>query len=136
MANIAASPFVLKNATLKIAADNYEAAVSAVEFVPSNPTASWSAINGATTNSVGRASWVVNISGAQDWENPASLVNYLLANDAQDGVAVTFEPIDGGSGFAAVVTLVAPSIGGSVNGIPVFSVSFPVEGSPVRTPGV
>ena len=35
MANIAVTPFALTDSTVKVAADNYEAAVSSVEFAPS-----------------------------------------------------------------------------------------------------
>jgi hypothetical protein len=136
MANIAAAPFVLKNAILKIDADNYEASVSQVEFTPTNPTATWQGMTPASAfNSVGASTWVCAFSGAQDWDNEDSLSNYLLVNEGEN-VAVTFHPVAGGPGFAATVTLVAPSIGGTVNGVPVFTVSLPVQGKPARVAAV
>lgn len=132
MANIAASPFVLKDAVLKVGADNYEASVSQVEFTPSTSTTTWAGLTpSAVFSAVGSSTWVVTFSGAQDWDDINSLSNYLLDNEG-DTVVIDFHPVNGGAGFRATVTLVAPAIGGTVNGVPVFTVSLPVQGKPER----
>jgi hypothetical protein len=130
MANIAVQPFALTDATVKVAADNYEAAISAIEFVPTTPTFNFTGMTPAAVfNFAGVAAWVVNLSGAQDWATATSLSNYLLAN-AGKTVEMQFAPIKGGKTYKATVTLVPTSIGGSVNTVPVFSVTLQVQGQP------
>jgi hypothetical protein len=130
MANIAVTPFALTDATVKVAADNYEAAISAIEFVPTTPTFNFAGLTPASVfNFAGSPSWVVNLSGAQDWATATSLSNYLLAN-AGKSVEMQFAPIKGGKTYKAMVTLVPTNIGGSVNSVPVFSVTLQVQGQP------
>ncbi|MET4053587.1 hypothetical protein ABID81_002965 [Frigoribacterium sp. PvP054] len=130
MAVVAVTPFALTDATVKVAADNFEAAISAVEFVPTVPTFNFAGLTPASVfNFAGSPSWVVNLSGAQDWATATSLSNYLLAN-AGKTVVMDFAPIKGGKIFRASVTLVPTNIGGAVNSVPVFSVTFQVQGQP------
>ena len=130
MANIAVAPFALTDATVKVAADNYEAAVSAIEFVPTVPTFNFVGLTPASVfNFAGAPAWVVNLSGAQDWATATSLSNYLLAN-AGKTVEMQFAPIKGGKTYKANVTIVPTSIGGTVNSVPVFSVTLQVQGQP------
>ena len=130
MANVAITPFALTDATIKVAADNYEAALSNIEFVPTVPTFNFTGLTpGAVYNFAGSPSWVVNLSGAQDWATATSLSNYLLTNSGKT-VEMQFAPIKGGKTFKANVTLVPTNIGGTVNSVPVFSVTFQVQGQP------
>jgi len=130
MANIAVAPFALTDATVKVAADNYEAAVSAIEFVPTVPTFNFTGLTPASVfNFAGAPSWVVNLSGAQDWATATSLSNYLLTN-AGKTVEMQFAPIKGGKTYKANVTIVPTNIGGTVNSVPVFSVTLQVQGQP------
>ena len=130
MANIAVTPFALTDATVKVATDNYEAAISAIEFVPTTPTFAFAGLTPSSVfNVAGSPSWVVNLSGAQDWATATSLSNYLLAN-AGKSVEMQFAPIKGGKTYKAMVTLVPTNIGGSVNSVPVFSVTLQVQGQP------
>lgn len=130
MAAVAVAPIVLKNATLKVAADNYESGVSEVSFVPSTAqtTLSFKGINGAThseTTTQG-STWVCNLTYAQDWETPTSLSNYLHANEGEE-VAVEFVP-EAGSGqpaFTATITVVPGQIGGPVDQVLTATVSLP-----------
>ena len=130
MAAIAVAPFALTDAVIKVAADTYEAAISAIEFVPTVATFSFAGLTPAAQfNFAGAPSWVVNLSGAQDWATATSLSNYLLAN-AGKTVKMQFAPIKGGKAYEADVTLVPTNIGGSVNTVPVFSVTLQVQGQP------
>lgn len=130
MATIALTPFGLTDAVVKVAADNYEAAISAIEFVPTVPTFNFTGLTPASVyNFAGSPAWVVNLSGAQDWATATSLSNYLLAN-AGKTVKMQFAPIKGGKAFEANVTLVPTTIGGTVNTVPVFSVTLQVQGQP------
>lgn len=131
MAAIPVNPFALTDAIVKVAADTFEAAISAIEFVPTVPTFSFAGLTPAAQfNFSGAPSWVVNLSGAQDWATATSLSNYLLAN-AGKTVEMQFAPIKGGKAYKANVTLVPTSIGGAVNSVPVFSVTLQVQGQPV-----
>lgn len=130
MADIAVTPFALTDATVKVAADNFAAAISAVEFVPTVPTFSFAGLTPASVfNFAGASSWVVNLSGAQDWATATSISNYLLTNQGKT-VTMQFAPIKGGKAFEAQVTLVPTNIGGTVNTVPVFAVTLQVQGQP------
>jgi len=130
MAVVPLTPFGLTDVTLKVGADNFEATVNAVEFVPTTPTFNFTGLTpGAVYNFSGAPAWVANVGGAQDWTTATSLSNYLLAN-AGKSVVMDFAPIKGGKVFRATVTLVPTNIGGTVNTVPVFSVSFQVQGQP------
>lgn len=132
MADIAVTPFALTDAVVKVAADNYQAAISAIEFVPTVATFSFAGLTpSAQFNFAGSPSWVVNLSGAQDWATATSLSNYLLTN-AGKNVEMQFAPIKGGKAYKATVTIVPTNIGGSVNTVPVFSVTLQVQGQPVQ----
>ena len=132
MAKIGIAPIVLKDALLKIGADNYEANVSAVEFVPSASSVPWKGLTPtASFTDMGSATWVCNLTFAQDWETTNSLSQYLLDHEGEQ-VEVEFRPVSGGAGFAATLVLTPGSIGGSVDSVAVSSVSLGVQGKPVR----
>jgi hypothetical protein len=132
MALITAAPFPLTDATLKVAANNYETSVSSVEFVPTVPSFSWKGMTPTAVFSFpGSASWVCNVSAIQDWETVDSLSSYLL-DHAGETVEMDFYPQNGGQGFRATVTLVPGSIGGAIDTVPIISVSLQVQGTPER----
>jgi hypothetical protein len=129
---IAVSPFVLKDVTLKIDSDNYEAHVSQVEFVPTTNIVTW---KGLTPSSVfsdsGAPTWVCTLAYAQDWETVDSLSQYLM-DHAGERVEAVFEPVAGGTGFNATVIIAPGNIGGTVDGVAVGTVSLGVVGVPTR----
>ena len=134
MTTVPVDPFVLKDALLKIGADNYEAAVSEVRFTPSSSTQTFKGIapNSSKTDS-SLASWTCTIAFAQDWDEPASLSNKLLADEGAT-VAAEFVPRNGAPGatkFTANITLVAPEIGGAVDAFATSSVTCGSD-KPVR----
>lgn len=132
MALIAVSPFVLRDITLAIASSNYETSVSAAEFVPSSSVVTFKGLKaGSTVNLPTEATWVANLTYAQDWTNEDSLSNYLLDNAGETVVAV-FAPKAGGPSFSAQVTIVPGSIGGAGDAIATASVSLTVNGEPSR----
>ncbi len=132
MAQIAVSPFVLKDSTLMIALDNYEAHVSSVEFVPAASTVSWKGLTPSSVyTDVGSATWSCNLSFAQDWTTPNSLSRYLFENEGT-AVECEFFPASGGAGFAATLVLTPGSIGGSVDSVAIATVSLGVQGRPVE----
>jgi hypothetical protein len=130
MALIAVQPFALTNATVKVGTSNFETSVSQVEFVPTVPTFGFKGLTpNSAVNFPGSASWVVNLTAAQDWDTTGSLANYLLAS-AGTTVVMDFVPKVGGKTFRASVTLQPGTIGGSVDTVPTFSVTLQVVGAP------
>ena len=139
MVAIAVQPFVLKDATFKVAADNYEKALSSVAFAPSAETSTvkWKSITPASSFSETTAlpaSWVCTLSYAQDWKTTNSLSRYLHEHEGES-VTVVFVPKagTGEASFTADLTVVPGSIGGDVDTVMVSSVSMPsskpVEGT-------
>ncbi|WP_336630772.1 MULTISPECIES: hypothetical protein [unclassified Microbacterium] len=137
MANIVPVPIVLNDIVLIIGADNYEAAVSKAEFVPTTPTVSFSGMTpGSMIQLAATTSWVMNLDFAQDHATAKSLSLYLLDNNGQNK-SVTLKPKKPASGTAPTYTITAmmipTTIGGAVDTIAASSVTLPCSGQPVRT---
>jgi hypothetical protein len=130
MAQISVLPFVLKDVTLLIAADNYESNVSSVEFLPSASTVVWKGLTPSSSfTDVSTATWVCNMTFAQDWATVGSLSRYLYDNEGA-AVACEFVPVAGGAGFSATIVITPGSIGGAVDSVAVATVSLGVRGRP------
>jgi hypothetical protein len=137
MAQISTLPIVLKNARFLVVADSYESAVSGVTFTPSSSTISWkgltptSVYTGTTT-----ATWVCELSYAQDWATTNSLSQYLLANEGKT-LQVKFIPESAATGtvptFTASVIITPGAIGGTVDSVATATVTLGVVGRPVLT---
>lgn len=129
---IGVSPFVLKNVTLTIDVDNYEAHVSQVEFVPSVSQVTWKGLTpSAVFTDSGSPTWVCTLAYAQDWETADSLSQYLM-DHANEKVTAVFEPVAGGTAFTADVIIAPGNIGGTVDGVAVGTVTLGVDGAPTR----
>ena len=136
MAQIAVDPILLKDVLLSLGTDSYEKHVSAVEFVPTAQIVNWKGLNPTSKFSFPTdATWVCNLTYAQDWETLNSLSRYLLENAGEE-VAATFEPVNGGAGFTATLIIVPGAIGGPVDSVAVATVSLGVKGTPVYVPAV
>lgn len=134
MAQIAVDPILLKDVLLSLGTDSYEKHVSQVEFVPTAQIVNWKGLNPASVFAFPTAAtWVCNLTFAQDWETTNSLSRYLLENAGEE-VAATFEPVNGGAGFTATLIIVPGSIGGQVDSVAVATVSLGVKGAPVYVP--
>jgi hypothetical protein len=130
VSTIAVEPFILKDCTFKVVADNYEGHVSAVTFVPSASTVVWKGLAPSSVfTDVSKATWVCNLELAQDWETANSLSRYLHAHEGAE-IAVEFEPVAGGTGFEATLIVTPGAIGGTVDTVAVASVSLGVRGRP------
>ena len=134
MAVIAVAPFVLRDVDLTFGADNYEAHVSQVEFIPSASVLTWTGLANNTHSATPTATWVVTMSGAQDWDTANSLSQYLHENEG-DTIAVTFKPADGQGTFATTVTITPANIGGTGGAFSVFTVTMGCT-KPAFTPPV
>lgn len=130
MANIIPVPLYMSNATLKIAADNYEAAVNSVTLTPTVNTASF---RGLTPSAIYKRTdapdWALEVQFVQDWETPGSLSNYLLQH-AGETVTVVFEPDVDGPSITVSAVLVPPTIGGAVGAFATTTVTMGVNGQP------
>lgn len=134
MATIAAVPLVLKNYTVKIAADNYEKAVSAVIFTPpGNSQIVWQGPIGVDHyDDSTSGAWTCQIDFVQDWETATSLSRYLFNNDGTEVEAV-FIPTTGTGKptFTADIVLRSGPIGGTTRAFATSSVTMSCTAKPV-----
>jgi hypothetical protein len=130
MAKIAAKPVLFK-APVSLGADEYTAHLNQAQFDPTQPTSSWTDLDGKTTGFGGVSAWVLNLAGAQDWETVNSLSHFLIENEGE-WVDVTIQ-VPGGT-WAAPVMAAAVTIGGTINTPAAFSVQLQVDGTPAFTP--
>ncbi|PPG84232.1 hypothetical protein C5C56_06150 [Rathayibacter sp. AY1D1] len=132
MATISSTPLVMKNATFKVGADNYEAAISSVVFTPSADTVTWQGLTPASSyRNQSSATWECAITFLQDYSNSASLSRYLFNNEGLT-VNVEFVPAagTGATKITASVILLPGQIGGNVNAIQEATVTLGVSGKP------
>lgn len=133
MATVAPVPFILNNCTVKIGADNYEAAVSTAEFMPNSSIVNWKGLTPTAIFSFATtATWLCNLVFAQDWKTAASLSNYLHANEGTSVAAEFIPKVGSGEKKVTATLIIAPgSIGGAVDNVAVSSVTLGVSGKPV-----
>lgn len=105
------TPYALKNATLSIAADDYTAAVTQVQFAPSVATSTVRTIDGVAHKDQSTAEWSCTIGFVQDLA-AGGLLRYLLDNDGESK-AVVFTPQAGGPSIAATLVVSPGAIGGT-----------------------
>lgn len=134
MPEIVVSPFQLTDCTFQVAADNYEAHVSKVEFAPSSTSAKFKGLKpSAVFTFAGSPDWVCNLTFAQDWSTANSLSRYLFEHTGE-AVEVTFEPKKGGTAITATIIVQPGSIGGDVDAVATSTVSLGVQGKPALEP--
>ena len=134
MASQPVNPIVLKDCTLLIGADNYEAHVSTVRFDPSNSTQQWQGMTpSAGFTDTTSSTWTCTLTLSQSDLKTGSLARYLFDNEGTSVVA-KFTPKKGAAGSMVQVTatlnIVPPSIGGDVNAWAVSTVTLGVSGKP------
>lgn len=131
-------PFVLKDVTLQIDTDNYEANVSQVQFDPTAQQQTWKGLTpSAVFTDQSSPTWTCTLAYAQDWATAGSLSQYL---DAHVGEIkhVTFVPdVNTGQGTFEADIIISPGpIGGTVDAFGVGTVTLGVQGKPEFTPPV
>jgi len=130
------TPLYMKDAVVTIGSTGYEAEISSAVFTPSATVATWKGLTPtAVFTESGAATWVVDITASQDWDDPLSLGVYLFEHEGES-VPIAFEPKAGGAGFAGTVVITPGAIGGAVDGFAESTVSLPVQGRPTYTPPV
>lgn len=133
MASPAVKPIVLNDIDFVVEADNYEAHVSKVEFIPTSSLVKWKGLTPASVfNFPTAAEWALGLDYAQDWDTPDSLSEYLYENEGQTK-EVTFKPRKAGARpWTATVIITPGAIGGAVDTVAVGSVTLGVQGKPTR----
>ena len=77
MAAVLPAPFALKNSTVKVGTDNYEASLSACLFTPTPVSTVWKGLTPTAVFPVaGNTTWTVQLDYPQDWATAASFSNY------------------------------------------------------------
>lgn len=106
----------LKAVVLSLEGNDFGAHVSNVAQVPTTQQLTWQGMKPEAALTASSApTWVTTLNVVQDYQNPQSLFNYLLAN-AGKVATLKFYPDDDGEFYTETeVTLVAPQIGGAVN---------------------
>lgn len=123
------TPYSLKNATFSVAADDYTAAISQVQFDPATQRTSWRGIGGNVVSDQTVADWTATVGYAQDLA-PAGFARYLHDHEGEQ-VTATFEPIDDGPTVTATLVLAPGTIGGTADGnTATASVQLAVVGRP------
>lgn len=133
MASIAAVPFIIKNTTLSLGANDYSSAISQAELIPTSPSSPFKSINGISYSFAGYASWVLTVTFAQDWVGATTLAAYLFNNETNT-VAFSIKPTPTSAGFTGNVVLTPGNIGGTADGTATSTVTFNVIGKPVLVP--
>lgn len=107
---------IQKFINLTIGQNSYSGHVSACAFVPAAAVVNWQGGSpDASLSATAASTWTMTAAVLQDWENPGSLSNFLLANEGETAV-VTYKPhADGVFSLTSTITVVAPTIGGPVN---------------------
>jgi hypothetical protein len=136
MVAVPVAPFVLKDATFMVGADNYEAHVSQVEFAPSVQTLTWQGLTpSAAFSDSSSPSWSATIAYAQDWITPDSFSQYLIEHQGET-IAATFTTNDGAGSWAVNLIITPGAVGGTVNAYAVATVTLGISGQPLFTPVV
>jgi hypothetical protein len=134
MATIAVNPLFLKDTLFSVAADNYEAALSACTFTPAASTSTWQGLTPTASFTFSTtATWTVTLTYAQDWSSATSLSRYLFDNEGKE-VVVKFAPVKGATTaptFTATVIVTPGAVGGSVNATAEATVTLALKGKPV-----
>ena len=124
-----AQPYSLRNATFEVAADDFTAAISQVQFDPSTSPTTWRGIGGNVVRDQPTAEWGATIGYAQDLA-AAGFARYCHDHEGETK-AVVFTPVDGGPAIEATLVIAPGTIGGQADGNTVTaSVTMAVVGRP------
>ena len=134
MPEIAVDPFLMQDAILNFALDDYAAAVSSATLTPTAANVTWKGLKPAAVFTfAAAATWTLDLEYAQDWETANSLAQYLYLHEGET-IAATLTPQDGlGQAWAVNVIITPGAVGGAVDTVAVGSVSLGVKGRPVAS---
>ncbi|MBP1326733.1 hypothetical protein JOF28_001965 [Leucobacter exalbidus] len=127
------APLYMDGADLSIEGDDYAAHISGASFVPTSSTVTWTGAKpNATFTRQSRATWVLTLNYAQDWESAKSLSQYLHDHEGKV-VDIILAPVTGGKAFTASVTIAPGTIGAEINTFGTSTVSLGLNGRPEYT---
>lgn len=122
-------PYVLKDAVLTIAADDFTSAISQAVFTPQVQWGwSQSLCSVSSTPYFLGVKWLVTISYLQDLTD-GSLTTYLLEHVAETK-EVIFTPVAGGKSLRADVMIVPGQVGGVTNQLATATATMPLFNEP------
>jgi len=125
MATIAVAPRLLRNYTIEIGANAYQAATETVLFTPATSIQTWTGGDAVTHQDATPSTWQCTAGYMQDWLTAGSLGQFLLENEGQV-LAAVFRPTAGdGPTFTSTLTIVPGSIGGNNGTWPTTSAVMP-----------
>lgn len=125
------SPLYMTDAVLSESDTDYAKAISIMQLVPSASSTTKKGLKpDAVWTFAAKATWVLNLTFAQDWETTGSFSEYLFNNEGQKKTFV-IEPSTGGRTVTVEVYIVPGQIGGTVDTAPDATVALPVIGKPV-----
>jgi hypothetical protein len=113
---MAFQPFILGASVLTLDAGTYEGQISGAVFTPSASVTNWTAINGDTYAFTSPATWVLELTYAQSWDDADALSRYLHEHEGEV-VAAVFTPIEGGATVTANVSITPGAIGGDTTAV-------------------
>jgi hypothetical protein len=137
MVEQAVKPFIMRNAIVQLGTDDFAAAVSRAELVPSGGTSDFKGLKTSAVFTYPQATtWALELDYAQDWGTSGSLSSYLF-DHIGEVVPAVIDPDDlstsGGTSWACEVAITAGAVGGAVDAVATASVSLGVVGQPVPT---
>lgn len=126
-----AGAFVIRDALVKFGASEYGNQVSKARLVPErNVQTMRTLVPDGTLTDVDSASWTLELSGVQDWED-GGLADYFKDNAGSLVTAVIAPANDTGNVQATVeVRVFEVPFGGESGQWATFEVTFPVQGEP------
>ena len=121
-------PYVLKDAVLTIAADDFTAAISQAVFVPQAVWSWHDSLASTATPIFERVRWTCTLSYLQDLTD-GSLTLYLLTHVGETKTVV-FTPVAGGKTITADVMISPGQLGGVTSQLTTATVTMPLFDEP------
>jgi hypothetical protein len=120
---MAFQPYIMGAAILTLDGSAYEGQISGAVFTPSASVTTWTAINSDTYAFTSPATWVLDLTFAQDVNFDEALTRYLHEHEGEVVPAV-LTPIGTGATVTANVTLTPGAIGGDSTSVNSSTVSL------------
>jgi hypothetical protein len=107
------APIILGDATITINSVAYEGQISKAVWTPSSSTTTWTAIDGTTFTINQAATWVLELTFAQDFNVPTGSLSRYLHGAEGTSVTAVFKPIGSETETVTATISISPgSIGG------------------------
>lgn len=117
--------FIMGNVTLTIDGVDYAGQVSSAMFTPTSSIVVHKGLKPTAVQTFPTtATWVLDLTYAQDFTTDDTLASYLLEHEGETVADVVFAPITGGRTFTADITIAPGSIGGAVDTVAEGTVSL------------